>query len=206
MFIPINISTSICINDFIVQNIINYFMDLMYIFDLILSFFRPYYNFEDQLVYNNNKIIFHYLSSYFCIDLICSIPFYSIFNIMYNDKNCFKINLSIKLNNLYRIFEIFKLLKCLKIMSKKRNSGINIIIKAIDYYSFFDYKFFCKLFLFLFILHITTCLHIFISRNSIPNWIISNNLIESSYITIYFTSLYFIITTLTTVGYGDITG
>ena len=206
MFIPINISTSICINKYIVQNIINYFMDLMYIFDLILSFFRPYYNFEDQLVYNNNKIIFHYLSSYFFIDLICSIPFYSIFNIMYNEKNCFKINLSIKLNNLYRIFEIFKSLKCIKIMSKKRNSGINTIIKIIDYYSFFDYKFYCKLFLFLFALHITACLHIFISRNSLPNWIISNNLIESSYITIYFTSLYFIITTLTTVGYGDITG
>ena len=206
IFIPINISTSICINDFIFQNIINYFMDLMYLIDLILSFFRPYYNFEDQLVYNNYKIIFHYLSSYFFIDLISSIPFYSIFNNMYNDKNCFKINLSIKLNNLYRIFEIFKSFKCLKIMSKKRNSGINIITKIIDNYLFFDYKFVYKLFLFLFIMHITTCLHIFISRNSMPNWIISNNLIESSYTTIYFTSLYFIITTLTTVGYGDITG
>ena len=206
IFLPINISTSICFNSFVLRNIINYFMDLVYIIDLILSFFRPYYNFEDQLVYNNNKIIFHYLSSYFVIDLICSIPFYSIFNIMYNDKNCFKINLSIKLNNLYRIFEIFKSLKCLKIMSKKRNSGINAIIKIIDYYSFFDYKFVFKIFLSLFVLHITTCLHIFISRNSIPNWIISNNLVESSYITIYFTSLYFIITTLTTVGYGDITG
>ena len=91
-------------------------------------------------------------------------------------------------------------------MSKKRNSGINIITKIIDNYLFFDYKFVYKLFLFLFIMHITTCLHIFISRNSMPNWIISNNLIESSYTTIYFTSLYFIITTLTTVGYGDITG
>jgi len=206
IFLPVNISTSICFKDFILQDIINYFMDLMYIIDLILSFFRPYYNFEDQLIYNNNKIIFHYLSSYFFIDLICSIPFYSIFDIMYNNKNCFKFNLSIKLNNLYRIFEMFKSLKCLKIMSKKRNSGINAIIKLVDYYSFFDYKFFCKLFLSLFVLHITTCLHIFISRNSVPNWIISNNLIESSYISIYFSSLYFIITTLTTVGYGDITG
>ena len=85
IFLPINISTSICFNSFVLRNIINYFMDLVYIIDLILSFFRPYYNFEDQLVYNNNKIIFHYLSSYFVIDLICSIPFYSIFNIIYND-------------------------------------------------------------------------------------------------------------------------
>ena len=35
---------------------------------------------------------------------------------------------------------------------------------------------------------------------------IINNLIENSFQSIYFISLYYIITTITTVGYGDITG
>ena len=205
---PINISSSICKRRFHLQNIINYFIDFIYSIDLIISFFRPYYNFEDQLIFNNNKIIFHYLSTYFIIDFICSIPFYSIFKSFEIKKNkCFMFNLSIKLDNLYRILEFFKSLKLLKIMSKKRNSGIKNIIKFIDEYPIFEnYKFIFKIFISLSCLHMTTCLHIFISRNSIPNWIINNNLIESSYISIYFTSLYFIITTLTTVGYGDITG
>ena len=127
IYIPINISSSICITKLQIQNILNYFMDLIYIIDLILSFLRPYYNFDEQLMTNNSKIILHYLYGYFFIDLICSIPFYSIFKIIErNKKKCFLINFSIKLNNLYRIFEILKALKLLKIMSKKRNSGIKI--------------------------------------------------------------------------------
>ena len=208
IFIPINISTSVCIKNFQLQNLLNYFMDLIYIIDLIVAFIRPYYNFDDQLVINNKKIIFHYLYSYFIVDLICSIPFYSIFKIIErNQTRCFLINLSIKLNNFYRIFEILKLFKILKIMSKKRNSGTKNIITFIEYYSIFDnYKFIFEIFLSLAVLHISTCLNIFISRNSFPNWIYNNNLVEKSYFSIYFISLYFIITTITSVGYGDITG
>ena len=204
IFIPINMSFSICIK----HNIINYLMDIIYIIDLILSFFRPYYNFEDELVFNNKKMILHYLYSYFIFDFICSIPFYSFFKLFEKNHNKCMINkLSIKLDNLYRITELFKIFKLLKIMSKKRNSAIKNIIKYIDDYSIFEnYKFIFKIFVSLAILHITTCLHIFISRNSFPNWIFNNNYIESSYITIYFISLYYTITTVTTVGYGDITG
>lgn len=117
--------------------------------------------------------------------------------------------MSIKFDNLYRIFEILKGLKILKIMSKKRNCGIKYIIKFIGNYNLFEnYKLFFKIFISLIILHITICLNIFVSRNSYPNWIYNsiNNLIENSFQSIYFISLYFIITTITTVGYGDITG
>ena len=208
IFIPINISTSVCFKYFHFVNLLNYFMDLTYIIDLILPFFRPYYNFEEQLVYNNSKIILHNLYNYFMVDLICSIPFYSIFKIIEKDEQkCFLINLSIKLDNLYKIFEIVKILKIIKIVDKKTNLAINNIIKFLDKFPCFEnYEFLFEFFLSLSVIHITTCIHIFISRNSYPNWIISNNLIESSYISIYFTSFYFIITTLTTVGYGDITG
>jgi hypothetical protein len=204
IFIPINLSFSICFK----YNFLNYLMDCIYIIDLILSFFRPYYNFEDQLVFNNRKIIIHYLYSFFTVDLISSIPFYSIFKIFYENQNkCVINNLSVKLDNMHRLTELFKIIKLLKIISKKRNSGIKYIIKFINDYSIFEnYKFIFKIFVSLIALHITTCLHIFISRNSFPNWIYNKNLIQSSFISIYCTSLYYTITTLTTVGYGDITG
>ena len=209
IFIPIIISSHICFKKFHFQNFLNYFMDIIYIIDLILSFFRPYYNIDDQLIFNNSKIIIHYLYSYFSIDLICSIPFYSIFQIFIEKdlNNCSKMNLSVKLDNLYRIFEILKALKLFKIMSKERNSGIKNLIKILENMNLLEnYKFYFKIFVFLTALHIVICLNILVSRNSYPNWIHNNNLVENSFTSIYFISLYFIITTITTVGYGDITG
>jgi hypothetical protein len=55
-------------------------------------------------------------------------------------------------------------------------------------------------------LNMCTCLFIFLGKNSYPNWIIKLNIQDESHINIFLTSLYFIIVTITTVGYGDITG
>ena len=43
------------------KEIIHYFIDLIFLFDFIISFFRGYYNYEMELIRNNQKIIKHYL-------------------------------------------------------------------------------------------------------------------------------------------------
>ena len=48
------------------------------------------------------------------------------------------------------------------------------------------------------------CFHIYIAELSYPNWIVSFNLENKSFIDIYITSFYFIMATMTSVGYGDI--
>ena len=55
-------------------------------------------------------------------------------------------------------------------------------------------------------MHLTACIHIFISSTTYPNWIITNNLGTKSFPTIYLNSIYFILATVTSVGYGDIIG
>ena len=55
-------------------------------------------------------------------------------------------------------------------------------------------------------MHVTTCIHIIIGRNSYPNWIIKNNISENDFYKIYVSSIYFLIATITSVGYGDISG
>ena len=49
-------------------------------------------------------------------------------------------------------------------------------------------------------------IHIFIANQNYPNWITIANLQDSSIFLIYLNSFYFIITTITTVGYGDMLG
>ena len=55
-------------------------------------------------------------------------------------------------------------------------------------------------------LNITSCIFIFLGRYSYPNWIIKLNIQDESYLNLYLTSTYFVIVTIITVGYGDITG
>ena len=54
--------------------------------------------------------------------------------------------------------------------------------------------------------YIFTSIHIFIGRHSYPNWIIRAGFQNQSNSLIYLTSFYYLITTMTTVGYGDIVG
>ena len=51
----------------------------------------------------------------------------------------------------------------------------------------------------------TSCIYIFIGRNSFPNWIFQAKLNNESFLNIYITAIYIIVMALTTVGYGDIT-
>jgi voltage-gated potassium channel len=55
------------------------------------------------------------------------------------------------------------------------------------------------------IVHYFVCVHIFIGKHSYSNWLLLTKLEDKSLINIYLGSLYFLITTITTVGYGDIT-
>ena len=60
------------------DNITNLFIDILFIFDLIINFFKAYYNFDEQLVTRSDKIILNYIKGYFLLDFICAIPYYSI--------------------------------------------------------------------------------------------------------------------------------
>ena len=186
-------------NDKIILNIIFIFIDIIYMIDCIINLFIGYKNFDEHLILRTKKIMRHYLKRWFIIDFLQAIPFftliiYNIFSINFNYNNKIQVLLLLK---------IIKLFKMLYFNNTISDFGeILSSIEIIDNYS----SFILSAFIMFIILNMTTCLFIFLGNNSYPNWIIKINMQNENYSVQYLTSIYFIIVTITTVGYGDITG
>ena len=214
-YLPIYISlyiSSFAIYHNIISSVIFYIIDFIYIIDLISGFFRAYYDFDETLVKRNTLICLNYLTGWFIFDLLEAIPFFTVLdnnmnklgiNFMASNKN-FNNMYDFGLNNRYFGFTILKLMKFFKILSN--NIVLNAFNKFIDKSQFLsEWKGLFQTILIGFsVLHFSSCFFIFIGRNEAPGWIITNNLQDSNFIEIYITALYCQMTTLTTVGYGDI--
>ena len=186
-------------------------IDLIYILDIIINFFRAYHNFDENLVRKPKDIFIHYIKTWFLFDFIQAIPFFSFFK--YLERDCINFNICSlegfafnKVNqNLYLII-LIKIVKVYKML--KYNNTISSFGEFLSQNEFIDnygYIAFSIIYSLCF-LNISSCLYIFIGSNSFPGWIMKFNLRDEPYINIYVASLYFIVVTITTVGYGDITG
>ena len=209
IFYPIYIAKSncFCLKEKYYSKIIKYLNEIIFICDLIISFFREYYNYDLELVNDNQFIIIHYLQTGFILDLFEAIPFYYLSQTICDNSKSMCTEYSMTTGYIIlKLLNLLKILKIGKILRKDENKVIkDFYILISEYYSiekFVDMAIFiieCLVFL-----HVLICLHIFFGRIRFPNWIISKNMENENFGTLYITSLYFSITTMTTVGYGDI--
>ena len=202
------------------NNIIFYFIDLNYIIDLFFNFYRSYYNFEEILVKKNTLIFIHYFKTWLFLDLISSIPIFSIlksyeskcigesyyYDYKLKNNGSHSHNYNINLNNMHYILLLIKVIKTFKIFRK--NIALNEIRNYFyknDFLNNWGDVFLYTLFFFSF-LNFTSCIFIFLGRNIIDSWIFLSDLETKSFIDIYICSVYYLIMTVTTVGYGDVIG
>ena len=165
------------------------FIKIFFCFDLFISFFT---NLNKSVSFKENLI--DYLSSFFIIDLL------TILNIGYltNETNSFK-----KL-----LYRLFRLLCTTKLLQKNRTVDRSIIM-LIGKFQISTTIQNCAtlLFSFLFVNHICSCLFYFISRlfnNNEKTWVYHLNYNDRSNVDLYYISLYWTLTTVTTVGYGNV--
>ena len=188
-----------------INSLINIFIEVLNILDFFLGFFRAYYNWEEQLITKHRMIAKNYLKTWFIIDLLASIPFYTINKLnepLCNKKEVITENYNVILNNIHYLLMYNRLLKVLKVF--RNNQGWKNISNKLNEYGI-NFHIIIYIFLIFSSINYTACIYIFIGRNSYPNWIFQTKLENASFINIYISAVYILIMAITTVGYGDIT-
>lgn len=191
-------------SDNIIQYI-EYLIDCILLVDIVLNFFSAYNDKEENLIKKHKTIIKTYLKTWFIIDLISVFPFSLCFNqFRYNFGHFRRISF---LPKIYKLFKLAKLIRIAKITKKENVSGLtkgvseklkmNSNIEKIVYFFL----------TFLLLSHLSTCIWYFVAKmeNLSPDsWVVRLGYIDSTNFQIYVLAFYWTLTTVTTVGYGDI--
>ena len=109
------------------HKIILIFIDYLYILDFLISFFTAYYDYDEILITNFDKIFFNYINSFGVFDLILSIPINSILIKSINNKSIKYISSYYNKKNLIFLITYIKKLKMIKIFSESRNNILSFI-------------------------------------------------------------------------------
>ena len=184
-------------------NVIDLITDIFLFIDIILNFFTAYIDKFDKLIIDRKKIVFNYLFSWFIIDFISILP------INYMTKKNFNYNRLTRLTKipkLYKIFRFLKLLRITKINSKQEKHLTKSIFRKLQINDKIIKLLVYSLTFFL-ITHIMSCLWYFLTsfEENSNNWVIKLGYLDKSNFEKYIICVYWTLTTMTTVGYGDIT-
>ena len=212
IYFPYELAKNFCLCELynnIVKVGIYIFIDILFITDLIINFFLEYYTKEEEiLVKISFKIIYNYTFGWFFFDFLASLPF-NIISCYYCKRNPIDICHTYQMENnidLLLLLRCIKAIKIFKILTRTKNQFLTIIFEKISNNIILDNIFYIltKVFYVIFALHIISCIHIFIGKHTFPGWIYTNEFQNNSFLKLYMISIYYITTTLTTVGYGDI--
>jgi hypothetical protein len=197
LYTAVMLPIHLCFQELYSQNwiICDTVIDVLFFTDIFISFNTAYYDEYYKLITNRHQIAIKYISSWFCIDLLSCFPV-QLFAVSMN--NGIKI---VRVNRLYRVLTLVKFLRFTKASYHTR---ILLLIKRLDSVTVNFLRFFVIICL---MVHILGCTWITISNIEDPdtvNWYIYREMDDKSIPEIYLTAVYFVCSTLSTVGYGDI--
>jgi len=173
--------------------IFDYLVDALFFVDVLVNFNTAYYDsFTEVYVFDRSKIAVTYFTFWFWVDVVSAIPL-EVFLILVASSNA----------NFIRFVKLFRLIRLIRVIKLYRNSSwelylqklrispalINLLLLAIQI---------------LFLCHFFACFWHYISLGEVNSWVTAFSFTDSSSIDTYIASLYFVVVTMLTVGYGDI--
>lgn len=179
-------------------------LDVVFVGDLLLNFFVSYYE-KEELVASRYRIASHYLKTWFFFDLTASVPlsFVSLVNSTGGSQEASLL----KLAKLPRLYRLVKFVRLFKIVSKlKSRKWISAFAEKANF-SLASLRSLKFLIILMLLLHLTACAWYYVEvvEDFHPDtWISRQNLQNKSVGDYYLWCLYWALTVLDTIGYGDI--
>lgn len=182
------------------------FIGVFFFLDIMINFNTAYYS-GGVVISSRREIAKNYLKWWFWIDLTATIPYQTVVDLA-NGKDIFtdQCNFS-SAASLIRILKFFRIVKLVRLVKLKK-----ILIDIEDYissHSCANLFILARLVFFTFIIaHWLACIWYSIGSDDAEDnpktWLHRDSLIDEDEFTIYVTAVYWALTTMTTVGYGDI--
>jgi CRP-like cAMP-binding protein len=199
IIIPVQVGFSVTVNQNGAMFWFEKGIDIMFFSDMMISFRTAYTDdITDALVIVPDKIYKNYLKSWFVIDFFSTVPFDYILGAFLNTpSNSLRSIKLLKVSRLLRLLKLARFAKLRKYIAKVEDSlGISPVAFELG-------KMIIEV---IFISHLTSCFYWYITTvmSSSP-WYDVIDLRHADLESQYLTTLYWTITTLATVGYGDIT-
>jgi CRP-like cAMP-binding protein len=195
LVIPVQIGFDVSPTDGLL--VLDQIVDIFFGIDILLSMRTCYFDeLEDAYVILPRKIYRHYFFTWFLIDFFSVMPFDLLLGGSGDSAALGSLKL-LKVIRLVRLLKLFRLMKLRKYLTRIEDTiGINPatfeLVKIILEVAFIG--------------HLTSCVYWYLSVNlSDYAWFDKLELRHASLANRYITTLYWTFTTLSTVGYGDIT-
>lgn len=194
-------------------------IDVCFGIDIFVTFNTSYSDTDSMKeIYDRKKVAVNYLKGWFIIDLLSIVPFDKIINL----QNATAIAKFARIGRLYKIIRMTRLAKLLKLL-KSKNTIVSQFSTKLKIDHGMERLVFLVVFL-VFFFHMSSCFFVVIAvsaegnffnevievtqaKSWLSKFVLSqqNQTLYTNDADIYLKSLYFTVTTVATVGYGDIT-